>query len=518
MMQSYLGKDCGKDCKVKSPVVLLNTLSKNVEIKESKDTEYAPDTPIINLDYDTLPSFLKEIQKMISPTTLAPDEFITTALLSSMSSAIGTRAYIQLGRRVFNPTIWAMVIAPSSDYFKSTAIREGRGHILKIDKEYEAIYEEEFGDYKNELKKYEALSKEDKPYTDEPVVPIRKEIDFSDDETLESFYQTLHDNPDGGLLAFDEIGGWIQGFDKYRRGDSEKRRWLTIFDNAPIKYKRKADKTHLVIDKPFVSIIGGITSNTFNTIFKGGITDIENGFLPRFIFCKTPKLIKKDAGFLRPDIAPDKWDRVYKVFKKVIELKPGAVAPSPEGMEMLNDWYEKHQKQKKDRFYPEELSPFWRRLEGYLLKFALIFHQFKRATGEEHNNLMSVQTLGEAMALVEYYKGQAWAVIRELCQGKEGRVFDDLIALIKKLGGEANIREIQHTKACWRGKKDYLIEVLRKMETEGLVTLEQYTASGKKGLKVKLMHSNGNNVTTANKASNHAGCVVTEDMKRQVTT
>jgi putative DNA primase/helicase len=449
-----------------------------------------PETPLIPLDYDALPSFLKEIVEMISPTTLAPDEFTTTALLSSMASAIGTRAYIQMGRRVFYPSIWGMLIAPSSDFFKSTAIREARSPILKIDKEYEAIFLEATEDYNREFKKYETQSKEDKISKAEPVAPIRREIDFSDDETLESFYQTLHDNKEGGLLAFDEIGGWIEGFDKYRNGNSEKRRWLTIFDNHPIKYKRKTDTTHLVIDKPFVSIIGGITSNTFNSIFKGGMIDIENGFLPRFIFCKTPKLIKRDDSFLRADIASEKLNKIYQLFKSVTVTRQGAVELSPEALEMLNDWYLQHQKQKDDRFYPDELSPFWRRLEGYLLKFALVFHQFKTATGEEAGNLISIQTLTEAMSLTEYYKGQAEVVVRELCQGKDGRVFDDLIALIKKMGGEAKLRDIQHAKAYWRGKGEYLKEVLGRMQAEGLIRLEEYTSGGRKGLKAILHTKN----------------------------
>ena len=215
---------------------------KEVEVADNKEPD--TDTPIIDLDYDSLPSFLKGLLDLISPTTLAPDEFIVTSLLSSMSSVIGTRAFLQFGRRIFYPSIWSMIIAPSSDSFKSTAIREARSFILMFDKEYESAYVEKFEAYKQDFKKYEFLTKEDRLHTTEPMPPIRQEIDFSDDETLESFYQTLHDNTDGGLLAFDEIGGWIEGFDKYRNGSGEKRRWLTIFDNHPIKYKRKSDKTH----------------------------------------------------------------------------------------------------------------------------------------------------------------------------------------------------------------------------------------------------------------------------------
>jgi len=464
--------------------------SKKIEIVD--DSKFEPITKAIDLDYDIFPSFLRGLLAMISPTTLAPDEFIVTALLTSLSSAIGTRAYIQLGRRVYYPCIWAMLIAGSSDYFKSTAIREGRSFILKRDKEYESIYRQAWQDYQRELKSYKRSSREQDAEATEPTPPIRREIDFSDDETLESFYQTLHDNPDGGLLAFDEIGYWIESFDKYRSGRGEKRRWLTIYDCHPIKYKRKADKTHLVIDKPFVSIAGGITANTFNTLFRGGTSDIENGFLPRFIFCKTPRLTKKDDSFFRPDIDSTKWEQADEIFKRVTGLRPGAVAPSQKGLEMLNEWYRQHQAQKKDPFYPEELSPFWRRLEGYLLKFALIIHQFKRAAGEESNNIISVQTLGEAMALTEYYKGQARPIVRGLCQGKVARFFDDLMALLKKLGGSATIREIQQGKAYWRGRGDDLKEVLGKMEAEGLVELEEYTSGGRTALRAALTQRNGN--------------------------
>lgn len=459
------------------------------ETSGAEAEQAAAETPVISLDLAALPSYFREIIEAISPSTLAPDEFLTTAYLSSMASAIGTRAHIQFGRRIYSPSIWAMIIAASSDFFKSTAIREARSPILKIDKEHESVYLEAIEDYNGELKRYEALSKENKLNKDEPVAPIRKEIDFSDDETLESFYQTLHDNPDGGLLAFDEIGGWIEGFDKYRNGSGEKRRWLTIFDNHPIKYKRKTDKTHLVIDKPFVSMIGGITTNTFNSIFKGGMVDIENGFLPRFIFCKTPKLIKKDDSFLRADIPSEKLNRIYELFKSVTVTRPGAIELLPESLEMLNDWYKQHQKQKDDLYYPDELSPFWRRLEGYLLKFALVFHIYKTAAGEETSHLISIKTLTEAMSLTEYYKGQAWGVVRELCQGKDSRVFDDLKALLQKMGGEATTRQIQQAKNYWRGRGEYLKNVLEKMQAEGIVSLEAIQGRGSQSLRVILRKS-----------------------------
>lgn len=431
-----------------------------------KDT--LPGIHTIGLNYEALPTFLKKLVEMISPSTLAPNEFLMTALLCSMSSSIGTRAYVKLGRRIYYSSLWCMLIAPSSDYFKSTAIKEARAFIHKIDTEYEA------------------LSTAIRACDTEPESQ-RKEIDFADDETLESFYQTLHDNPDGGLLAFDEIGGWLQGFDKYRKGDGEKRRWLTLYDNSAIKYKRKIGKTNLNIEKPFVSIIGGITVNTFNTLFKGGITDIENGFLPRFIFCKTPALTKKDEDFLMPDVDAEEWEKAYQIFKKVTELRPGAVAPSSDGMVMLNNWYKRHQQQKNDPFFPDELSPFWRRIEGDLLKFALVFHQFKIATEEEVENIISHKTIAEAISLTEYYKGQARAVVRELCQGRDGRQFDELLDLLKKMGNEATVRQMQHAKASWRGKRDYLIEILKKMEAEGLIALTEYLSGGRKGLKAILV-------------------------------
>lgn len=440
----------------------------STEVKVDEHKGVVQDTPIIGLNFEALPLFLKKLVEMISPSTLAPNEFLMTALLCSMSSVIGTRAYVKLGRRIYYSSLWCMLIAPSSDYFKSTAIKEARAFIHKIDTEYEAL--------STAIRACDTAPESQ-----------RKEIDFADDETLESFYQTLHDNPDGGLLAFDEIGGWLQGFDKYRKGDGEKRRWLTLYDNSAIKYKRKIGKTNLNIEKPFVSIIGGITVNTFNTLFKGGITDIENGFLPRFIFCKTPALTKKDEDFLMPDVDAEEWEKAYQIFKKVTELRPGAVAPSSDGMVMLNNWYKRHQQQKNDPFFPDELSPFWRRIEGDLLKFALVFHQFKIATEEEVENIISHKTIAEAISLTEYYKGQARAVVRELCQGRDGRQFDELLDLLKKMGNEATVRQMQHAKASWRGKRDYLIEILKKMEAEGLIALTEYLSGGRKGLKAILV-------------------------------
>jgi hypothetical protein len=430
------------------------------------------------LNFQALPKFLQKLLHLMSVTTASPDEFLLTSILAPMSAAIGTRAKVIAGGLEAYPVIWAMLIGVSSDTFKSTAIKSPRKFIQRKDVEYEAEYIEELEQYKRDLQAYEESKNKKEEGIEKPEEPIKREIIFSEDETLESFYQTLFDNPDGGIKFHDELATWLTNFDKYTNGSGEKSRWLSIYDNAPLKYKRKSNKTNISISQPFVSMVGAITPKRFDSIFKDGSEDIESGFLPRFIYSINPPLIKPDNPFNMTILNKQDLDAACSLFERVMEMRPGTVYLSESALNAFDDWYQKHQAEKKELYFPEELGQFWRRIELDALKLALIFHQFKKAANEENTEYISLQTLKEALSLIEYYKEQAWALVDLLTKGSTAKTFDSIETILKKRGGSATTREITQSRSSWRGKTDVLHSVLRKMEKDGRLRLEEYKPRG----------------------------------------
>jgi len=452
----------------KQPATLKNKPKASIKIIEN-DLDLIID-PAPELNFDSLPDFPKKIIELYSDSYPGPDEFLLTSLLPTMGAAIGTRAYIKLQSFILYPSIWSMVMAPSSDKYKSTAIHKISSFLQKKDEEYEEIYLYEETSFKEKLEIYQNSTKKEKLGMKNPAdeMPARKEIVFAGNETIESRYQTLFDNPDGGLLSYDELNFWLQSFDQYKKNaGGEKQQWLSIFDCCPVKYKRKSGKTHLTIKRPFVSIAGGMTMNTFLRRFKGD-EEIENGFLPRFLFCYDPTLTKSDESFCRPEVNQNTWNQLYNIFEKVMELRPGPVIPDDKAMDLLDSWYVSHREEKEEPDFPEELSPFWKRLEGYLLKFCLIFHQFKRAQ-EQTGEYIGVKTIEEAITLISYYKGQAKLIIDELFENQYIKEVKKLIAFLKKNGNKTTKNEIRRGIRVYCQHPEKLNHILEKLKKQSIL-------------------------------------------------
>lgn len=352
-----------------------------------------------------LPPTLEKYLLAAGKTTASPNEFIVTAALVALSGAIGTRSFIHVGARKYFPTIWCINVALSSVQYKST----GNDLAKQLLQWREAELEEEFNlkmeQYKLEMREYEALKKNDRVNRTEPVPPVRVEIIYADDETLESKYQTLHDSPDGGVTFYDEIAGFVLSFDRYTgQGGVEVSKQLSIFDNRAFKYKRKKDKTLLSVARPFCSIIGATTIEGLASFYTRA-NDL-NGFFPRFIFNFCPPQVKPDDTFLKPDIDNQLMCEVINRIKAVMKIKGVRFTLSPEALEMFECWYKEHNSITRSPTTPEWVRSYWKRLESYCLKFAHIYHVFE-TDSPERNLVVGVDRMAEAISFANYFRGQA---------------------------------------------------------------------------------------------------------------
>ncbi len=76
-----------------------------------------------HIDKDRLNEYYCNYLDVYEPCTEARPEYILTALLSSIGSAIGKNRHLAHGASIIYPNIWSAIIGPSTSMRKSTALK-----------------------------------------------------------------------------------------------------------------------------------------------------------------------------------------------------------------------------------------------------------------------------------------------------------------------------------------------------------------------------------------------------------
>lgn len=128
------------------------------------------------------------------------------------------------------------------------------------------------------FEKYEKLSKKDKEDHQEVKKPIKTQF-IANDITLEALVD-LHQESDNSVGVFkDELAGWLKDMNKYRAG-SDLEFWLSCWSGQSVSLNRMT-RAGSFIEKPFISVLGGIQPNILNGFYTEENKD--NGFMDRML-------------------------------------------------------------------------------------------------------------------------------------------------------------------------------------------------------------------------------------------
>ena len=176
------------------------------------------------------------------PTTDAPLQFHIAGGLVLAGTVAGRSIWLDRGHGRLYPNIWALILAPSSFFRKSTAVSQTERILRK--------YRDGMYLLPNEM-------------------------------TPEKFIDTLANNPQA-LLRWKEFAGALGQFERnYMFGFKE---LLTELFDCPPTYERalKSQEEPIVIEKPHLNIFAASTIDWLLSKIKEG--DIRGGFFSRFIY------------------------------------------------------------------------------------------------------------------------------------------------------------------------------------------------------------------------------------------
>jgi hypothetical protein len=326
---------------------------------------------------DPVGAFVAEAAERLSTDPV----LVAFPMLASIAATIGNRRRIELWEDWREPPIlWlAGVAAPGS--MKTPAADKALQFIRQRQHEAFIAHDSALADYEAEKREHDRASRRrDAEPTAPPERPVAERA-LVDDITIEALGPILQDNPNGLLVARDELSGWFD-FDRYSggKGGGEVGRWLSCYGAAPLTVDRKLSGTFYV-PAAAVSITGTIQPKVLARVI--GSKHIDNGLLQRFILAAPPRRMKEIPS---GDVDFATVEAVRSIFKTLATIRPAedgsplVLDLEPEAAEAWETFYKEHAAAQFNANGPagEMLS----KAEAWAARLALVFHMIRQAGSE----------------------------------------------------------------------------------------------------------------------------------------
>lgn len=324
-----------------------------------------------------LPSqgWLSDYLRAVTPLTDAPVEFSLASGLCAISSAIGNSLWYDTWGQTVYPHLWAVLVAPSSFWRKSTAINMAE----KLLREAE----------------------------DSRVLPA----DFSREKMLEE----LSARP-VGMLTQREFGGFLERLGStYMAGTKE---MLTDLYDGPERYSRALKTKTYVIERPAITLLAATTLDWLESKITDG--DLRSGFLARFLFItaatkSSPKGLTGGMDYAARMMLRDALIDLTKI-------TPGPVTLTPDAMQLYDAWLGSWQEEVESVRHASDLTGFAVRLQTYALKLSMSYQASSVMATGNPVDVIDVDSIRSAIAYCRHlWENVASLVDEEIAIGKDAR-------------------------------------------------------------------------------------------------
>ena len=261
------------------------------------------------LPIDGLPASIQQYINAVCDIYHCPREFVTAAVLSTASTAVGKKIKINEGKYKNSLVEWFVLVARSGSN-KSYPMKLVTAPLRKIDEELYAEYKKVHDEWK------QIPSKE---RGDEPRCPAIVLDDCTDERRSEILFMNNETDTDtsagkrGVIGIYPELKGMFDSKNQYQNGGTAAiSKLLRLFDCEDIKVDRKNGFTMLIKD-PFCNILGDLQTGMLRPTF-GSELFMTNGLNQRFLFCIVENIEypKRSHEKLPGDIAAQ-WNQTIRM-------------------------------------------------------------------------------------------------------------------------------------------------------------------------------------------------------------
>lgn len=340
-----------------------------------------------------------------------------TAMLGMASIAVGTSANVEpKPYYTIYPGLYIAIVGNPSTK-KSPAI-DAMVRPLPTIQQYN---QSEYSRLKNEYDKAKKAKNDD----EELIHPIYRCV-FISDTTMEAMAEELRRNPLGIIVKKDELAHFFKSLNSYKSGSGDLQNVLELYGNQQIVITRKNLDIPLQVNKPLVSILGGLQPEVLKEIFK--TSDV--GLIERFIFA-FPEQDNTKRVYSRAIISERAMNgymkemmNLYRQSEKIVHSKQAHTYRFTKEADLL---YEKWQNEKPMDEYLESMH---QKAYARCAKFALLIEILN--SPKRVNHKISVESLELAIEISELYIANHIKVLEHIEDGEEKEQINAMLKYLKK--------------------------------------------------------------------------------------
>jgi hypothetical protein len=359
---------------------------------------------------DVLPLSLGDLCREGANAVQCPADYFGAASLAFAGGVIGLSVNLMVkGHYQESPNLYLAIVGPPGKK-KSPVLKILGWPLYAIDRDLREAHQLEMKDYKEERRQYESAKKKGEA-GEEPEQPIQVQLTL-DDTTREAVAQVHSENPRGLVLVKDELTSLVASLDAYRAGKGDdKQFWLKVNSGSWVKVNRKGTKDALIIGRPCITIVGGLTPDMLPFIKS----ERDDGWLDRILFAyPEPIALSNWTNAVIPDGLLEEWSSAIRRLwaRQMVKddggrLRPYFVQMEGGAIHLWEEWINAHRKEQSDPDFPKSLEGPWTKMEGFAARLALILSQLHQAydpTDECPPRNVSPLDIWGARKLADYFK------------------------------------------------------------------------------------------------------------------
>ena len=330
--------------------------------------------------YEIFPESVQAIIKDAKDTIGFNPDYLSTGILSNCATAIGNTVTLFNGSYISQPILWLAIIGRSGI---------GKTHPLKFAKKpIEEKDKQNYIEFQGLMQNYE--SQEDKKGNRPNYIKS-----ILEDFTPEKLAESLQHNEKGILIFKDELIGWINSFDQYKKG-GDQQKYLEFFNGGTLSVDR-VSKPPIRVEKTNVNILGGMQPSLLKAMASNNRSD--DGFLARFLFVY-PTNIRPNL-FTGKTVQPIHVENYKRLILGLCDAPATALKATDSQIKIYQQW---QHKKAKDCHNDDLETLIQSKLETYVWRLALIIEMMQQASQNKFKDSLSDASIYKALKLIEYFR------------------------------------------------------------------------------------------------------------------
>jgi len=321
----------------------------------------------------------------VNGTIDSPDIYHVTSAILLISTLLERRVHFLFGTQKIYANIWAVIVAPSTTFRKSSSVNIAKNIIRTWYEKY--LFPEEFSQ-----------------------------------EALMDFFQK---NEAKGIFFWSEFGAFLGASKKqYMIGIKE---FLSDLYDCPDFKKRILRTGSFEIKEPYINIYTATTMEWFLRSIEE--SDIMGGFLARFIYIVATMEDKKPLIAFPVPADTEKLNRFLHLFD-IVKMIEGEATFDKESHDIYEKWLIPHEKAIDRLNFKQTISGFFGRLGTTCLKLSLIFQ-----VSEDRSIIIKANAMKRSINFVEQLKENVYRLVTDkIGFSKEEREKKRILELIRERG------------------------------------------------------------------------------------